>query len=80
MTGETPTQAAGQVGGADAVVRESGAVGLVEDHRSSQGDSLMDGPGGGTGLTGELTWRGWEMGLAGLWPWPSSQLHSGHTL
>lgn len=68
------------MGGSDAVVRESGAMGLVGDQRSSHEDSLMDGPGGRTDLTGELTWRGWEMGLTGPWPCPSSQLHSGHTL
>lgn len=65
MTGETATRAAGQVGGSDAVVRESGAEGLARDHRSSQGDILMDGHGDGTGLTGNLE------GVEDVpWPWP----------
>lgn len=51
------------MGGSDALVRESEAMGLVGDHRSSQGDSLMDDSGGEAGLTGHLAWRG------GGWAW-----------
>lgn len=47
--------------GSDAMVRESGTVGLV----GSQRDSLMDSPGGGMDLMGKLAWRGWGMGLSG---------------
>lgn len=63
--------------GSGAMVRESGTVGLV----GSQRDSLMDGPGSGTGLMGNLAWRGvgdgpvWALALA-----LELGSHSGHTL
>lgn len=63
-TGETALQAAGQVGGSNAVVRESGTVSLVGDHRFSQGDRWWDRLHRGTGLEGVGDRPDWALARA----------------